>query len=58
MGIIALLLIVALFVDKDFSAQRSIVINKPKAEIFAYIKLLKNQDTWSAWGKKDPAMKK
>ena len=57
-GIIALLLITALFVDKDFSAQRSIVINKPKAETFAYIKSLKNQDNWSVWGKKDPAMKK
>ncbi|MBP6663809.1 MAG: polyketide cyclase, partial [Chitinophagales bacterium] len=57
-GIIALLLIAALFVDKDFSAQRSIVINKPKSEVFAYLKSLKNQDNWSVWGKRDPNMKK
>jgi hypothetical protein len=57
-GIIALLLIAALFVDKDFSAQRNIVINKPKAEVFAYLKSLKNQDNWSVWGKRDPNMKK
>lgn len=57
-GIIALLLIAALFVAKDFKAERNIVVNKPKAEVFAYLKSLKNQDEWSVWGKKDPNMKK
>ena len=57
-GIIALALITALFVSKDMKSSREIVINKPKAEVFGYIKLLKNQDNFSKWGKLDPNMKK
>lgn len=57
-GIIALALITALFVKKDMKASREIVINKPKADVFNYIKQLKNQDNFSKWGKLDPNMKK
>jgi len=57
-GIIALLLIIALFVKKDYTVQREIVINKPKEQVFDYIKYLKNQDNYSVWAKKDPTMKK
>lgn len=57
-GIIALALITALFVSKDMKTSREIVINKPKAEVFNYIKQLKNQDNFSKWGKMDPNMKK
>ncbi len=56
-GIIALALIVALFVNKDMKASREIVISKPKAEVFAYIKQLKNQNNYSKWSKLDPNMK-
>lgn len=56
-GIIALALIVALFVNKDMKASREIVINKPKADVFAYIKQLKNQNNYSKWSKMDPNMK-
>jgi uncharacterized protein YndB with AHSA1/START domain len=47
-----------LVAPKEFKSEREIVINKPKAEVFAYLKMLKNQDTWGPWSKKDPAMKK
>jgi Polyketide cyclase / dehydrase and lipid transport len=57
-AIIALALITALFVSKDLKSSREIVINKPKAEVFSYIKQLKNQDNYSKWGKLDPNMKK
>jgi Polyketide cyclase / dehydrase and lipid transport len=57
-AIIALALITALFVNKDLKSSREIVINKPKAEVFSYIKQLKNQDNYSKWGKLDPNMKK
>jgi Polyketide cyclase / dehydrase and lipid transport len=56
-SIIALALVVALFVNKDMKASREIVINKPKAEVFDYIKQLKNQNNYSKWGKLDPNMK-
>ncbi|MEO5790231.1 MAG: SRPBCC family protein [Gelidibacter sp.] len=56
--IIALPLIVALFVKKDYTVQKEIVINKPKQEVFDYIKYLKNQDNYSKWNSIDPYMKK
>ncbi|MEO6228526.1 MAG: SRPBCC family protein [Ferruginibacter sp.] len=57
-ALIAILLIVALFVKKDYAVEREITINKPKQTVFEYIKLLKNQDNYSKWATMDPAMKK
>ena len=41
----------------DFAVERDVVINKPRAEVFAYAKLLKNQNDWGPWARRDPAMK-
>ena len=57
-GIIALLLIIGLFSKKGYLIERSVIINKPKQEVFNYVKLMKNQDYFSKWVMKDPAMKK
>jgi len=57
LSLIILALIVALFVKKDFAVEREIAINKPKQEVFDYIKLLKNQPNYSVWAKKDPNAK-
>jgi hypothetical protein len=57
-GFIASLLIVALFIDKDYAVQREITINKPKTVVFEYLKLLKNQENFSVWATRDPNMKK
>ncbi|MEP7322825.1 MAG: SRPBCC family protein [Saprospiraceae bacterium] len=54
----ALVLIVALFVSKSYSLDRSITINKPKSEVFDYISYLKNQDYFNKWVMADPHMKK
>lgn len=56
--LIAIPLIAALFVKKDYAVKREIVINKPKQEVFNYIRFLKNQNNYSTWNSKDPAMKK
>lgn len=56
--IIAIPLVIALFVKKDYAVERQVVINKPKTEVFDYIKHLKNQDNFSVWAQKDPGMKK
>ncbi|MBS1781544.1 MAG: SRPBCC family protein [Bacteroidetes bacterium] len=56
--IIAVPLIVALFVKKDYAVEREIVINQPKSVVFDYIKFLKNQNNYSKWNKLDPNMKK
>jgi hypothetical protein len=49
-------LLVALFVEKDYALERDIVINRPKQEVFDYIKFLKNQDVYSKWNQMDPYM--
>jgi hypothetical protein len=56
--LIAIPLIVALFVKKDYAIERTITINKPKLLVFDYIKFLKNQDNYSKWAMTDPNMKK
>ena len=57
-GVIALLLIAALFVKKEYTVEREITINKPKDEVFSYIKQLKNQEKYSKWVMTDPNMQK
>ena len=56
--LVALLLVIALFVKKDYAVERSVSINKPKQEVFDYLKFLKNQDNFSVWMKLDPNTKK
>ena len=58
LAIIGLALITALFVKKEMHAEREVVINKPKSEVYNYVKYLKNQNDYSKWGSMDPAMKK
>jgi hypothetical protein len=41
----------------DFKVEREITINKPRADVLAYAKMLKNQNDWGPWVKKDPAIK-
>lgn len=54
--IIAIPLIVALFVPKQFANEGQVVINKPIHEVFDYIKYVKNQDNFGVWQLSDPEM--
>lgn len=56
--IIAIPLVIAFFVPKNYSVEREIIIEKPKQEVFEYVKYLKNQDDYSKWATMDPNMKK
>lgn len=56
--LIALVLIAALFIKKDYTVVREVIINKQKQEVFNYIKSLKNQDNYSKWAKMDVNAKK
>jgi hypothetical protein len=58
LGLTAIALITALFVKKEYAVEREVTINKPKQEVFEYIKYLKNQDSYSVWANMDPQMKK
>ena len=56
--IIAIPLVIAIFLKKDYAVERSITIHKPVNEVFAYIKLLKNQNNYSKWATMDTSMAK
>ena len=55
--IIAIPLIIALFVNKEYHVERGITIAKPKQQVFDYVKSLKNQNKFSKWANIDPNMK-
>jgi len=55
-GIVILTLLVALFVKKEYAVEREVSINKPVAEVFDYVLLLKNQDNYSVWANMDTSM--
>ena len=57
-GIIALLLMIGLFSRKDYSISREVLINKPVAVVFDYVKYLKNQEHYFKYVMLDPGMKK
>lgn len=57
-AIVAIPLIIALFVKKEYAVEREVTINKPKADVFNYVKYIKNQDNYSKWVRMDPKMKK
>ena len=57
-GLVALLLIIALFTKKDYVIERDVTVNKPKNDVFKYVRLIKNQDFYSKWVMSDPNMKK
>lgn len=56
-GIIVLFLIIGLFVKKDYSVGKEIVVNKSKTAVFDFLKFLKNQNKFSVWALMDPNMK-
>jgi uncharacterized protein YndB with AHSA1/START domain len=56
-ALIALFFIIALFVSKEYTVERSLVINRPDAEVFDYLKHIKNQDNYSVWNMADPNKK-
>ncbi len=56
-AIIAIVLLVALLIKKDYNISSSITINKPKDEVFNYVKIIRNQEKYSKWVMADPNVK-
>ena len=56
--IIAIPLVIALFIDNEYRVENEILIQQPKAEVFTYVKFLRNQDKFSKWASIDPNIKK
>lgn len=57
-ALIALLLVTAFFVKKEYKVEQEVVVNKPKTEVFNSVKYLKNQDHFNKWIMTDPQIKK
>ena len=55
-AVIAVVAVAAFVSPTDYRVERTVTINKPKSEVFSYIKHLKNQNEWGPWYKKDPNM--
>ncbi|MEO8573478.1 MAG: SRPBCC family protein [Pyrinomonadaceae bacterium] len=55
--LVAAVVILAFAVSTDFKVEREVTINRPKSDVFSYVKKLRNQDTWGPWAKKDPAIR-
>ncbi len=58
LALVVIILIVAAILPKTFSSERQIVINKPRSEVFEYIKYVKNQDNYGVWQLSEPDLKK
>jgi uncharacterized protein YndB with AHSA1/START domain len=52
-GIIALILIIAIFMKKEHYVKREITINAPLQKVFEFLKLLKNQEKYNKWAMAD-----
>ncbi|TDS58104.1 hypothetical protein C8P70_11316 [Myroides indicus] len=55
--VLAIPLIIALFVPNESTSEGQVIINKPKQEVFDYIKYVKNQDNFGVWQLSDTEMK-
>ena len=50
----ALTLITGLFLPKDYALSRTVTIQRSNADVYNYVKYLKNQSQYSVWAKMDP----
>ncbi len=54
---VAALAVISFSTTADWKVSREVTINKPRNEIYTYIKFLKNQNEWGPWFKREPTMK-
>lgn len=53
-AIVALFLLTALLVKKEFALEKQILIGKTQQEVYDYLKLIRNQEKYSVWVMRDP----
>ena len=51
-------MVIALFVDNEYSVENEILIKQPKAVVFTYVNSLRNQDKYSKLANIDSNIKK
>lgn len=57
-AIILVVFIAHLLAKKEMNIVKEITIQKPADQVYAYLRLTKNQDYFSTWNMLDPSMKK
>ncbi len=57
-GFTAFVLILAIFTKKGYSIQRKIVIHRPAADVYEFLRHTKNQEIFSKWVQTDPEMQR
>ncbi len=57
LALIAIILLVAAIMPKAFTISAETVIERPNAEVFNFVKNLKNQEKYSVWIMADPNIK-
>lgn len=57
-GLAVLILLLMLLAPKSYHVSRSIVIDRPKWELYAVLRSLIKQEEWSPWVQKDPNMER
>lgn len=53
-GIITFVAFLHAWAKKEYNVSRTVVINRPKAEVFAFVRQLKKQPLWIPWYLDDP----
>jgi hypothetical protein len=56
-ALVSVAAVIAMFTKNKYTLNRNIVINKPKSEVFNFIKLNRNQKSYSRWLSLDPNTK-
>jgi uncharacterized protein involved in exopolysaccharide biosynthesis len=54
--LIAITLLTATLLPKDFKITQSIVIDKPQAQVFDFVKIMKNGEQWQVRSPLDPVV--
>ncbi len=57
-GLTVAVLIISLILPKKFHAEGTVVVNKPVAEVFDYVKYVKNQENYGVWFRMDDKIQK
>ena len=57
-SLVAIFFLMALVNSKDLTIEKSVVINRPRHEVYDFLKYTKNADEFNVWNKMDPDMKK
>lgn len=54
--LIAAVALISFVMPTELKIEREVTINRPKAEVFDYVKYLKNGNEWGPWARRDPGM--